>query len=179
MSEVQGITYTALLTGAPDSLPDLTLPGLASLQANLRDGSPSYFSTSLPGDAALAIISNIDARPNGEVVVTRHLNYRDGSQSSSDLLRFNLDAVRYDLGPNNRSVTLSGSKQTTNGSPQTREVVLVHQKTRGADGLRTWRASMANTITAGDTASYGGETFVVRQIDLRLSPREAYMEIRE
>lgn len=176
---IQGITYSAILTGAPDSLPDLTLPPPSSLTAYLRSGEPSYYSLVLPGDAALALVDDMSERPNGEVVVTRTIRYLDGSQDAAELLRYNVDAPRYDIGPNNRSVTLSGTKQTTNSTPQTRPITLVHQRTKQANGGRVWRASMGNTVNPGDTATYAGESFQVDQVALSISPREQYMEIRE
>lgn len=172
---ITAVHYTLILTGAADSLPDLVLP-MSSFQGRLRSGSPSYLSVVIP--AAAQYSDAIDARPNGQLVVSRGDRWTDGLIQVTEIARVNLETIRLDQGARSYSATLSGHRQTTNSAPKA--VALAGAQVRSvASGLRRYRCALDNSLRAGDTAEINGESFTAREISYTVGPNLAVMEVVE
>lgn len=172
---ITAVHYTLILTGAADGLSDLVLP-MSSFQGRLRSGSPSYLSVVIP--AAAQYSDAIDARPNGQLVVSRGDRWTDGLIQVTEIARVNLETIRLDQGARSSSATLSGHRQTTNSAPKT--VTLGGAQVKSvAGGLRRYRCALDNDLRAGDTAEINGESFAVREISYTVGPTLSFMEIAE
>ncbi|MBT8085978.1 MAG: LamG domain-containing protein [Woeseia sp.] len=172
------VTYTCVIEGAADSLPDLILP-ISSFQGAIRSGRPSFLSVVVPD--ALRYTDDIIARPNGDLVVTRNVIFTDQSSESAEIARVNPPSIRTDRGARSSSITLSGEKQTTNTSPKAVTIDQVNYRAFQTDGKRRFRANLNNNLRAGDEAfiSVTGETIVVDQVQYTVGPSQAAMEIVE
>lgn len=172
---VTAIHYSLTLTGAPDALPDLQLP-MSSFQGRLRTGSASYLSVVVPGASQYS--DAIEARANGQLVVSRGVRWSDGTTDVTEIARVNLESIRLDQGARSYSATLSGHRQTTNSAPKA--VALAGAQVRSvASGLRRYRCALDNNLRAGDTAEINGESFTAREISYTVGPNLAVMEVLE
>lgn len=172
---ITAVHFTLILTGAADGTTDLILP-MSSFQGRLRSGTPSYLAAIVPNASAYA--DAIDARPNGELVISRGDRWTDGRLEITEIARANLETIRYDLGPRSASATLAGHKTVSYAAPKT--VALVGASYRAVtNGLRRYRSQIDNTLRPGDTAEINGESLVVREIGYTVGPELAFMEIAE
>ena len=96
-----GVTYYfCKLTGAPDGLPDLTLP-ISSFSVRHRPDAPSYYQITIP---SYAYVSDLAARPNGEIVI-----WSEQAGVSEELARGDLGQVAIARGPESQSISISGN----------------------------------------------------------------------
>lgn len=103
------IRYTMTLTGTADSKEDIIIP-MSSFQCRYRSGDPSFISCVLPYTDDYA--QYVTDRPNGEIVITINL-YLPGSLElirSEEIIRVDLENIRFDEGGKNKSITLEGHK---------------------------------------------------------------------
>ena len=172
---ITAVHYTLTLTGAPDALEDLILP-MSSFQVRLRSDTPNFGSVVIPNGTIYA--DEIEARPNGEIVISRGVRYTDGATEVDEIARVNFETIRLDQGARSNSVTLVGHKTVSPGTPKT--VTLQSASYRSeSNGVRRFRTELENTIRPGDTASIDGETMTVDSISYTVSARRAVMEIAE
>lgn len=169
------VYYTLVLTGAPDSLPDITIP-MNSFQSRLKDGDPSYLSVNIPNGRKYA--DDVNARPNGELVVTRIGTKEDGSQESVEIARVNLEEIREDEGARSSSITLSGHKTTTSSTPKGIELSGISYRATYGNKRRV-RPAMDGNVAPGDQANIGGEVFYIGEITRYVNPTSAGMEVVE
>ena len=96
-----GVTYYfCKLTGAPDGLPDLILP-ISSFSVRHRPDAPSYYQITIP---SYAYVSDLAARPNGEIVI-----WSEQAGVSEELARGDLGQVAIARGPESQSISISGN----------------------------------------------------------------------
>ena len=96
-----GVTYYfCKLTGAPDGLADLILP-ISSFSVRHRPGAPSYYQITIP---SYAYVSDLAARPNGEIVI-----WSEQAGVSEELARGDLGQVAIARGPESQSISISGN----------------------------------------------------------------------
>jgi len=146
--------YYFVLTGDGDGTTDIEIP-ISSFQASRRNGAPSFLQVVIPG---MSYVPAINDRAKGTLQV--YLTYKlDGSIVRQSLVvDASLDSVRIDEGPVNSSVTLSGHKTET-FTPKEIELEGVMYKNI-TDGKFRYRLAVPSlTLTPGDTATIGGETF--------------------
>lgn len=158
-------TYLITLTGTPDATTDIELPAV-SVQGRLRSGAQSYLQAVLPNTSTIS--DAVTNRPNGEVVLTQRVTLSDGSTTDSEVNRVALETVQESRGVTNRSIVLTGHKQTTNGSPAARTTIASSVST--TSGKRTVIASgLDPAIQPADTLTADGETFVIDVISYQLA----------
>jgi hypothetical protein len=163
------ILYYFILTGAPDSLDDETIP-ISSFQARYRSDASTYLSVVIPDGATW--IDAVEARPNGELVIKMALATAGVIYQNDEILRVSLDAdgIRYDAGSTSESITLVGHKVESFESPQTIELSDVVYRRQNGDGTITLRCAAPNIyLRPGDTAEYGDDSITVDTISYSIS----------
>lgn len=159
------VYYGAILTGAPDGLSDLELP-ISAFSLNVRHATPSYGTITIP---RITDSADIDARPNGDIVVSHYERDSTGAVVASVLLTVNLDTVRVDEGATSKSIVLTGNKQTTYTPPFNTVVIPSLSFRTATDGARRWRTKVIPGITPGDTVTYELESFFVGYYSISVS----------
>lgn len=163
---IETVTYSAKLTGAPDSLTDISLP-ISSFNARLRSARESYISIVVPHGGQF--IEEIEARPNGEIVIY---------QNASEIARVNFQDLRLDKGPTATTLTLSGYKQVTYSDPGSWSYSS-HSYYSKSGGKSRVRMQANINIKPGDYMTVEGATFVVDTVTLIGSVNRVYMELAE
>ena len=164
-------TYKAVITGAPDSLPDFDLK-ISSFNSRLRSARNSYLSVVVPN--ARDIIDDIEARPNGELVL-----YQVLSDVNTELGRVNFQDLRPDEGASSGvTATISGYKQKTYSSPDGHEITTQSYYSRSGGKSRI-RAPLIQGVEPADTILSNGITFIADTVILIGTPNRVYMEIAE
>lgn len=169
--------YTAVLTGAPNSLSDYSFT-LNSFQAGLTNGAASYCSavTSYTAAALTAFV----ARPDGELVVYQTPVFSDGVGATQELARFNFDDLQYYVGSRSSSISLKGSKQITNTAPTTITLTADKVMSLSLGSEQNYNFDLAPTGVwprAGDVVVYGGVSYNVVRVDYSLSARDQNLTI--
>ncbi len=177
---IPNVVFRCTLTGSGDGLSDIVLP-ISSFQARRRSGDPSYLSVVIPG---INYKSAINARPNGELYIDR-VRLKNGNEIASDeLIRVNVDPLRYDEGAVRKSITLTGTKQTTNSNPQVRKISDAIKMSRGTQNT-TITAPINSAVAPGDTVQtwdteQGWNTEItVGIVAYRVGAKSALMELSE
>src|SRR5690554_570555 len=99
--------YRLVITGAADGLDDLHIGGISSWQAtNQAGGRSSYVQAVIP--AAEALLPDIQARQNGELVIQKGYKFSTGETRYEEILRSRFDTLRPDRGQRALTVTVSG-----------------------------------------------------------------------
>lgn len=99
------IVYFFTLTGSPD----IEIP-ISSFQGRLRSGDSSYLSVVIPG---MDYAGEIADRSTGQMVIDAAYSVAGVPRKRSEIVRVNLDTIRIDDGPVNKSITLTGYRQET------------------------------------------------------------------
>lgn len=167
------LTYTLTLTGAPNGLPDFKLP-MESFQARLRSGEASSLSTVIPG--ATGYYAAIVAREKGDLIVTAAVLYPNGTRDSVELARVHLETIRLDTGSSSVSISLSGTRQTTNTNPSTVALAGISY-TLIDNGARRYRARMDPWLRAGDTVLADGLSLIATELTYSVSVRATTAEV--
>ncbi len=141
------VTFSAILTGAPDGRDDLVLQ-CSSLTANLRESTSSY--VSLIVDPAQ--ISDVLDRPNGKIDIYKSVN----GATPVRLVSTNQQDARLDYGGASRSYRLTGtttSSFTPFGTPALYPQSVITDRLL-EDGRKSWQIDPSIDIQPGDTLSY-------------------------
>lgn len=169
------VIYTLVLTGTPDGETDLTLP-MSSFQGRLRDLNSSWLACVIPNARQYA--ADINLRPNGELVITRTGIMTDGSISSVEIARVDLEEIREDKGSKNSSCTLSGHKTLTPIAPVTIQLQGVSYRA-SYGGKRRVRAQMDSNLRPWDRVEVESEIFYISAITYVVNPITTLMEVTE
>jgi hypothetical protein len=169
------VTYTLTLTGAPDSVDDVVLP-MTSFQTRLKDGDPSWLSVISPNSRQNA--DSINARPNGELVITRNGIKADGTPESIERARVELETIRTDEGSFKSSATLAGHKTTSVGTPKGISLELASLKSVYSGKIHI-ESKMDSSIVSGDQAEHDSQVFTVGEVFIAVNPRFTKMRITE
>jgi hypothetical protein len=163
--------YRLYLTGTPN----IELP-IASLQCR-SDLNTLTLSLVVPALTS-ALISAIESRITGELVVLKGLRFPSGTEQIDEMLRVPLDSLRYDLGQQSGSASLSGTVANSGGGRVRTLNGISYRNTIG--GVRRVRCAVDTYLQPGDTANLGGgETLVVAEIVYAINPNQSTMEIVE
>ena len=143
-----GIRWSAILTGTPDSTTDLDLR-VSSLTMSLRESTSSF--VSLVVDAAQ--MADVQARPNGKLDIYR-TELPDGSPEL--IVSANQQSPRLDSGGGSRSYVLTG---TTSASFTPFTTVDLLRENVVSDrlldsGLQSFEISPLVNVSPGDTVDY-------------------------
>lgn len=173
-SKVQ-VIYLFTLTGSADGESDITIP-ISSCQMRRRDGDPTYMSVVVPDYDAYS--EAITARSNGQMVLKKGVRFSDGSIQVEEIARVDLEDIRLDKGPRNRSISLTGHRTVSTNDPNV--VTLSGASYRNVtDGQRRFRCEVDLWLRPGDTAEIEGESFTVGFISYTIGKAEEVMEVVE
>jgi len=115
-----------------------------------------------------------------DLIVDKRLLYTDGTTSGAlEIARANFTDFRYDVGPYSQSVTLSGTKTVTNGSPVSRTVTSLISTRKGDDGKRTFTVGLDAGIKPGDTAIVDAEYVPIESVRYTVSSTDKRLELKE
>ena len=166
--------FVCILTGAADGVADVTLP-ISSFQCRYRNDDPTYLSVVVPG---IAYSTHISARPNGELVIYGRLVKNGSVYLQAEIVRVDLESIRFDRGGKSKSISLSGHKTTAwvNQSITLTE----HTYYSETNGKRTYRFAKPHMgLRPNDTLVVGTDSMVVGMISYAVSPKSQSMEVTE
>ena len=142
--------YFAKLTGGPDGLTDVTLP-MSSFSVRHRYDGPSYYQLTIP---TYAYVSQIAARPNGEIVI-----WSKTGDIEEELLRGDLGNVRTDRGPKSQSISISGNSERAASDPETYLLAEALYASTTFEGESRLRIPPRAAIRPGDFIRYADLNF--------------------
>lgn len=143
---MSGIKWSGILTGAPDSLPDLDLI-LINFQATLRESTASFISVTLPFEQ----LDDVIARSNGNIVINKIL-LPEGT--TEELYQVNFNDIRTNTGARNRTLSISGRSEAAFPGPVAVTLSGVVFDGVQSSGARTLAVSPFNNVLPGDTVTY-------------------------
>lgn len=147
--------YFAKLTGGPDGLTDVTLP-MSSFSVRHRYDGPSYYQLTIP---TYAYVSQIAARPNGEIVI-----WSKTGDIEEELLRGDLGNVRTDRGPNSQSIGISGNSERAATNPVTYLLAEALYASTTFEGKSRLRIPPRAAIRPGDFIRYADLNFQAGEV---------------
>ncbi|MGW8301311.1 MAG: hypothetical protein ACWGNO_04540 [Desulfobacterales bacterium] len=168
--------FFCTLTGTPDGLSDVELP-ISSFQARKRDGEATFASAVVPG---IDYFDQISDRPNGQIVIEMAYFVDGTEQFREEIIRVNLEDIRYDKGARNRSISISGHRTESFG---VNEVDLEGPSYKYiSEGKLRYRFPIPDPwLNPGDTCrvSSEGDEFRVDYITYVVSAAYKFMEVSE
>lgn len=169
--------YRLVLTGAEDSLDDLLIGGISSWQAtNQADGRSSYLQAVIP--AADEILSEIEARQNGQIVIQKGYRLSNGEARYEEILRARFDNLRPDRGQRALTVTVSGylpGKAASSG----RRALSGIRSISVQNGKRRVRCDIDLFLQPGMTVDALEDTFRAGFINYYVSQTDKFCEVGE
>ncbi len=160
-----------------DGVLDAIRVPISSWQATVQSGRASYAQAVIP--AATAWVDSITARAvAGEFVIYRGVRYSDGSTQETELARAPLNDVRFDLGPTNATMTISGYA-TLPPPSGTLTRTLTNVRSESSSGGFRVRADIDWFLRPGYTAISRGTSFVVSYINYYANASDEYMDVGE
>lgn len=168
-----GTNYEMILTGGPNSLPDVTIP-MSRFNVRKRSGSPSSATIIVPNGSFYA--ASIAARPDGDIIINRITRFKSGLNLVEELIDVNFNNFRSDLGPANDTITFGGRKQTTNTTPSTVPIGKAVIR-RDINGRLSYRAVLDVSVQPADTIDINGEQFVVDNISYTVDQNTEVMDV--
>lgn len=173
--EVQEI-YTLTITGAADSLDDLVVK-ISNWQATNQAGTrSSYVQAVIP--AASDVLEGIEARQNGELVISKGYRLSDGTTKTSEILRSNFDTFRYDRGARRFTVTVSGFLRGKVEQNATRTLTGI-RSLNITNGKRRARCNIDMFLQPGMTVEALDETFKADYINYYVAENDKFCEVSE
>lgn len=168
---MSGIRWTALLTGAPDALPDLVL-NMLNFQATLRESTASYISVTIPFEQ----FEEVNLRPNGDIVINKTLIPED---TTVELYRVNFNDSRTSVGARQRKLTISGRSEAAFPGPAAVTLIGVISDGPQASGARSLEVSPFNDVLPGDTVTYDATPTVIDIVEVSSNDAGTVMRIAE
>ena len=170
-------TQTYYACEIDDGVLDAIRPPISSWQATVQTGRASYTQAVIP--AATAWVAPITARAvASEFIIYRGVRYSDGTTQEAELARSPLGDVRFDVGPTNATMTISGY---TTLPPPAQGLTRTLQNVRGdanSGGYRV-RCDIDWFLRPGHTAISRGTSFVVSYINYYVNASDEYMDVGE
>jgi hypothetical protein len=168
------IRYFCTLTGAPDDTTDIEIP-IQQFQARKRDGEQTFLSINIPG---FDYAEQIADRANGQLIIEMAYYVGGVEQLREEILRVDLENIRTDEGPVNRSITLTGHRTESFGNQIATLYDPIYKYT--SEGIRRFRFAIPDPfLNPGDTAIIGDDEIRVGYITYAISNRYRSMEITE
>lgn len=164
------------LTGGPDSLPDLPLD-IISYSGSTRVTGEDYLSIIVANTPGMQ--TEIDARPNGDLLLNVGVRDNFGTEWLVTLIDVNLEEVRPDQGPTTSKISLSGYKGVTYSNPQPRDVAKVNYTSVSSGRQRVRHPGIEAEVRPGDTLTAGAISFVVDQITYSSTVAQGQTEFSE
>jgi len=152
-------------------------PPISSWQATVQSGRSSYAQAVIP--AATAWVDLVEARAvAGEFVIYLGVRYSDGSTQESELARAPLNDVRFDVGPINATMTISGYAVLPPPSGALTRTLTNVRSESSSGGFRV-RADIDWFLRPGHTAVSRGTSFTVAYINYYANDSDEYMDVGE
>lgn len=149
-------TYSAYITGAPDSLPDYAF-NLTSFGLSKRSAAVSYYA--ITAQFTDSLIDALNARPAGIMHILR-----DGEAWES----FNIaHPIRFDRGPRSASISISGTRQETIADPET---IAIEPRMAADEGINSDGMLTIDLVPGyvdprpGDSITWDGITYLIELI---------------
>jgi hypothetical protein len=163
-----------VLTGENDDTTDIEIP-IEQFQARKRDGEATYLAVVIPSHDNAGEIAD---RSNGQVIIQMAYFVGGVEQLREEIIRVDLENIRTDEGPVNRSITLSGHlTESYGGQIATLEDPIYKYV---SEGIRRFRFSVPDPwINPGDTIRVGEDEFRVGYITYIVGERFRQMEVTE
>jgi len=98
--------YTLTVTGSADGLDDTTIP-ISSWQATNQAAPRSVYVQAVIPEAG-QYLQALQDRNNGDLVIRQGFKFSDGTTKTEEVVRVGFDTSRYDEGPTNVTMTVSG-----------------------------------------------------------------------
>jgi hypothetical protein len=169
--------YGLVITGSADSLPDLSIDGISSWQATSQAGDRSSFlQVIIP--AATDLVTDIEARQNGDLVLLKGYRLSDGTARYEELMRSSFDTIRSDRGPRAFTLTVSGylsGQQSSNGSRALTGIRSISV----SSGKRRVRCDIDMFLRPGMTVAAAGTSFEASYINYNASQSDRFCEVGE
>jgi len=173
-------------TGRP--LPDIfrlyLTGGTGTIELPLSSFSYRESTTTLNLDAvipfpSISLITDIEDRQDGNLLLYRGVRFPDSNEQLDLMTSVAFDSIRYDIGTNNASVSVSGSNAYTAGQIKTRVISEISYRAT-IDGARRVRGAMDSYLHVGDIADLGNsEIMTVNTLTLSVNTDSATLEISE
>ena len=165
ITDVDGVSWSAILTGAPDGLDDLQLI-MFNFAATLRYTSASYIQMTVP----YIQLDEIIARQNGDIVL-----YKNGVE----LYRVNFNDLRSNVGARSRKITISGRSTVAFPAPSSVPLVDVSRDDIQASGARELMVSPFNEVIPGDMISYDSILTTIGIVNINSDATETTVRLVE
>ncbi len=160
-----------------DGVLDPIRPPISSWQATVQSDRASYAQAVIP--AATSWVAPISARVPGELIIYRGVRFPDGTTQESEMARAPLGDVRFDVGPTNATMTISGySTVPPTEQALTRTLRNVRSEST-ANGLHRVRCDIDFFLRPGHTAISRGTAFKVAYINYYVNVADEYMDVGE
>lgn len=168
--------YTLTVTGGADSLDDIVIP-ISSWQATSR-ASPrqSYVQAVVP--AARQYLEALEARVNGDLVISQGFKFDDGSVKTEEIVRARFDTSRYDEGAARFTVTLSGYSPGAELQTGYRMLQGVRSVSLTSGKYRV-RCKADLFLRPGMIANTGGVSFPVSYINYYANGTDRFCEVSD
>lgn len=160
-----------------DGVLDAIRPPISSWQATVQTDRASYAQAVIP--AATDWVSAISDRADGEFVIYRGVRYPDGTTQESELARAPLGDVRFDVGPTNATMTISGYGTTPPPSQALTRTLRNVRSESTANGLFRVRCDIDWFLRPGHTAVSRGTEFTVAYVNYYVNSSDQYMDAGE
>ena len=159
-----------------DGVLDAIRPPISSWQATVQTDRASYAQAVIP--AATAWVDAINDRSAGEFVIYRGVRYSDGTTQESELARAPLNDVRFDVGPTNATMTISGYASLSSSSTSLTRTLENVRSESISGGFRV-RCDIDWFLRPGHTAISRGTSFIVSYINYYVNASSQYMDVGE
>lgn len=165
--------YRAYLTGGTG-----TVEFIISSITIRRNVDGIYVDVIIP-NASETAINQIESRTSGNIVIYKGIKFADESEQIDELISVPFSNFRYDGGSSSASITLSGSGEPETDHVSNRTLSGISYR-NSTNGVRRIRCAVDTYLRVGDTANLGGgESIVVAEIVINISPDSAIMEVLE
>jgi len=172
---IVGVISTLVLTGGNETPVTTNLPiKISSYQGTINRGEPSFISFVAPHVSDLE--NEIAARENGDLVLTRTLVFADSQKAPISSVVITYDDLRYDIGAEKGSLTISG--RSTISFPAAKAVSVIRVIDRAqviVNGQPFVNFKMdlkfLADINPGDTFTYAARDYQVSAIFYEVSVR--------
>ena len=168
-------TYFALDISA-NSLSGIRIP-ISSWQATVQTGRASYAQAVIP--AATQWVAPVSDRADGEFIIYRGVRFPDGTKQEVEMARAPLGDVRFDVGPTNATMTISGYSTVPPPAEVLTRTMRNVRSESSANGLHRVRCGIDWLLRPGHTVIARSTTFEAAYINYYVTGGDEYMDVGE
>lgn len=164
------------LTGANDSLDDYEIKQLKTIQFRMKSGEESSY-LGISAIYSEEKETEIDSRSNGTLILEMASVYEGVEVLRETLMEVDFSDVRYDIGSNNRSITINGYRALTYNHDISYLVDATFKRIN-QDGRISYRFSRPDFyLRPGWEAVYGLEKFTVDEVAFYVGENTFEMDV--